>query len=134
MASKTWEDIKKKVKGSVAIAADKTEEYAKIGKLKVDIVKINHDLDKAYADLGRAMHKLLTKSKKVDVTGNTQVKTLITKIDDFNKSVRAKEKEIETIKKEAGAKTKKEVKKTEAQDSKRPTTASKKPAAKKAKK
>ena len=134
MASTTWEDIKKKVKGGVAIAADKTEEYAKIGKLKVDIVKINHNLDKAYAGLGRAMHKLLSKSKKVDVTDNAQVKTLITKIDDLNKSVQTKEKEIESIKKESAAKMKKDVKETETQEPKSTTAAPKKPAAKKAKK
>ncbi|MBN2029339.1 hypothetical protein JW824_03745 [bacterium] len=134
MTSTTWEDIKKKVKGGVAIAADKTEEYAKIGKLKVDIVKINHNLDKAYANLGRAMHKLLSKSRKVDVTDNAQVKTLITKIDDLNKSVQAKEKEIESIKKESAAKTKKDVKKTETQEPKSTTAAPKKPAAKEAKK
>lgn len=134
MASTTWEDIKKKVKGGVTVAAEKTEEYAKIGKLKVDIVKINLDLDKAYANLGREMHKLLTKSKKIDVTSNTQVKTAMAKIDDLNKKVQAKKKKIESIKKETTSKSKKDVTTTAAQKPKSTTTTSKKTVSKKTKK
>ena len=129
MSSTTWEDIKKKVKGGVAIAADKTEEYAKIGKLKVEIVKINHDIDKAYANLGREMHKLLSKSKKLDVTSNTQVKTLMSKIDTLIKSVQDKTKKIESVKKEAADKPKEDEQKP-----KSTKPAPKKPAAKKTKK
>ena len=110
MDSAKWEEIKTKIKKGVAVAADKTEEYAKIGKIKLDIVKTDRNIDKAFTDLGKEAYNHFTEGKKTDIFKNAQVKGLIAKINDLKTSIETKEKEVKSIKKEATAKSNKEVK------------------------
>ncbi|MCJ7813389.1 hypothetical protein MUP95_08775 [bacterium] len=110
MDSSKWEEIKTKIKKGVAVAADKTEEYAKIGKIKLDIVKIDRNIDKAFSDLGKEAYNHFTDGKKTDIFKNAQVKGLITKINDLKVSIQTKENEIKSVKKEASSKSNKEVK------------------------
>lgn len=100
MAPPLWEDIKKTVKEGVSIAAEKTEEYTKIGKIKVEILNINRNIDKTFTELGREVYTLITKGKKAELAKNAKVNELMTKIGELKASLKAKEAEIETIKKE----------------------------------
>ena len=102
-----WDDLKKTVKDGFSFAADKTEEYTKIGKVKVDIVNTKQTLNKTYRELGELIHPLLKKDKQSSFAKNTKIKSLSTQIDNLKKSIKEKETEIETIKKEAEEKEKK---------------------------
>ncbi len=101
MSTTIWEDIKKSVKQGFTVAAEKTEEYTKIGKLKVDILNVNRSLDKAFTELGREIYELAKSGKKIDVTKNEKIQGGIAKIDEQKDVLKAKEAEIETIKQEA---------------------------------
>lgn len=102
--SSLWEDIKKTVMEGVTIATEKTEEYTKIGKVKVEILSVKRNVEKAFAQLGGEVYTLLVDKKVTDVAGNPKVKQLIEKINGLKKSLKAKEKEIEAIKKETSTK------------------------------
>lgn len=95
-----WEDIKKTVKQGVSVAAEKTEEYTKIGKLKVEIMNMKRNLDKAFAELGREAYTNLKGSKKGDLTKNEKITELLSKIDDQKAALKGKEDEIETLRQE----------------------------------
>ena len=97
MAASLWEDLKKNVKAGVSTAAEKTEEYTKIGKLKVEILNTNRNLEKGFADIGREVHNVLTAGKKLDPLKNETFKELIEKVNALKADVQAKEKEIEQI-------------------------------------
>ncbi|HEX9933835.1 MAG TPA: hypothetical protein VGB38_01460 [bacterium] len=99
-----WDDIKKKVQEGVSVAADKTEEFRKIGKIKVDIIGIKRSLESSYKDLGMAVHEHLSSGKKGDLKQVGPVKDLVSAIDGFRENLSQKEAEIERIKKEAAAK------------------------------
>ena len=113
MPSKFWEGVKKSVKEGVSIAAEKTEEYTKIGKIKVEILGINRNIERTYTDLGKKVYALLTASKKTDVASDSKVKETITKISTLKKSLKAKEAEIEAIKKAAAQEVEKRKKGSE---------------------
>lgn len=101
-----WEDVKRTVKEGLTVAVEKTEEYGKIGKVKVEILKLERDSDKALRDLGNEVYGLTKKDKALADAQNDKIKKIISKIDNLKKSLKAKESEIETIKKEAGKKAK----------------------------
>ncbi len=104
--SSLWEDIKNKLIKSLSIAVDKTEEYSLIGKAKVDILNIKKNIDKTHRLLGEEVYPAIVKDQASALAQNKKVKNLLQKIDELKKSLSAKEKEIEAIKKEAAAKGK----------------------------
>jgi hypothetical protein len=99
-----WDDIKKKVSEGVAVAAEKTDELRKIGKVKVDIIGTKRSLDTGYKDLGMAVHDFISSGKKGDLKQDAKVKELVAAIDGFVESLVQKEAEIEKIKQEASDK------------------------------
>jgi hypothetical protein len=99
-----WDDIKKTVQEGVAVAAEKTDELRKIGKVKVDIINLNRSLDKSYKDLGMAVHEHLSSGKKTAVNQVPKIKELAGAIDGLVESLKQKETEIEQIKQEAADK------------------------------
>ena len=101
MPSTFWEDIKKTVKEGVTVAAEKTEEYTKIGKIKVEILNVNRHLDKLHAELGRAVFDLIEKKKKVGAGTDEQVDGLMKSINEQKALLKEKEDAIEAIKEEA---------------------------------
>ena len=105
MPSTLWEDIKKTVKEGVSVAAEKTEEYTKIGKVKVDVLNIKRNIEKLHEDLGKEVYRSISTGKKADLASNEKVAGLVKKLDDQNEMLKKKEKEIEKIKKEAEKKT-----------------------------
>ena len=125
--SPLWEDIKKKLKEGVTVAAEKTEEYTKIGKVKVEILNINRNIDKTFTNLGREVYTLIDKKKGAEISKNKKVVELVAKIKDLKSSLAAKEAEIEAIKREASSKDREEsenspVKKPKKTDTQKTTT------------
>lgn len=108
MSPSLWEDVKKTFKEGVSIAAEKTEEYTKIGKVKVEILNIKRNIDKSFTDLGRGVYTHIAGGRKTDVAEAEKVKKLVAEIKDLKASLKAKEAEIEAIKKEASSKKEKE--------------------------
>jgi hypothetical protein len=131
--AKLWEDIKKTVKEGVTVAVEKTEEYGKIGVVKVDILKLERDRDKAFRELGSEVYNAVKKDKALAAAQNEKMKKTVSKIDSLIKSIKAKEAEVEKIKKEAGNKPKasKDSAKPKTQsETKKTNSAAKKPQAK----
>jgi hypothetical protein len=100
-----WEDIKQTVKQGVSVAAEKTEEYTKIGKLKVEIMNAKRALDKTFAELGQEAYTALKGSKKADLNKNEKITELLSKIDGQKAALKEKEDEIEAVRQEDASKS-----------------------------
>jgi hypothetical protein len=105
MASSIWEDLKKTLKDGVHVAAEKTEEYTRIGRIKVDILNQTRTKDKTYKALGREVYTRVSDGKKVDPHKDDGIRYFIDKISDLESSIREKELSIAAIKEEAKKKT-----------------------------
>ena len=103
MGSSWWEDLKKTVKAGVSVAAEKTEEYTKIGKLKVEILNLNRNLDKSYSELGKEAFEFIKAGKRGDLGKLDSVKQIIEKIEDQKAQIKAKEDAIEAVLSEEAA-------------------------------
>ncbi|MBN1496748.1 MAG: hypothetical protein JXA07_08270 [Spirochaetes bacterium] len=80
------------------IIVNKTEEYAKIGKLNVDIKRLQIDLGIAEKELGRyIITKIESGATSIDAS-DQQIKDLHEKITDLKKKITEKNAEIERVK------------------------------------
>jgi peptidoglycan hydrolase CwlO-like protein len=107
-----WDDIRKTVKEGFETVADRTDEYAKIGRLKVDIAGINHNINKLFSELGGRVYHLHSKGTPEKVTKDADVTRLVDRIKAQETKLRKKEAEIEKIKKEKDKERKKRAEET----------------------
>ena len=54
-----WDKIKKNVIDSLNLAIDKTEELTSVGRIKIEILQLEHRLDEKYAKMGKYVFQQL---------------------------------------------------------------------------
>ncbi|MEE4311723.1 MAG: hypothetical protein V2J62_07610 [candidate division KSB1 bacterium] len=92
-----WDDVSEKFKKSVSVLANKTDEYTKIGKIKVDIISIKRDLDKVYNKLGEKVYDLIVDEKNTRIASNEDVKELIGRGKLLKEKVRLKKEALQAV-------------------------------------
>lgn len=106
--SKWSDDVGKTLKNAFSFTKVKAEEYGKIGKAKGEIVILKQKQAKFYGELGEIVRPLIEKDKKSPLANHESVKEVLKKLADIEKSIKAKEKEIDAAKKEAEKKSEKQ--------------------------
>jgi len=99
--SSLWDNIKKSVAEFYASAAEKTDELAKVGVRKFDIVGIRRNIGHEMAELGGRVYHMIVEEKNKDIVEDTDVKKFIKSIKNLEAFLKEKEKEIEDIRKTA---------------------------------
>jgi hypothetical protein len=90
-----WERIREGLKEGVLTAAEKTEELAKVGKGKIDVVTIRRKIGKTFAELGGKVYHMVTEEKTTAIADRKEVKQLIDQVKGLEKQLKAKEEEIQ---------------------------------------
>ncbi len=98
--SSLWDDIRKTVKDGINVVTDRTDEYAKIGRIKVDIAGINHNISKLFSELGGRVYHLYSTGEGQKIMKDTEVVNLLTRIKAQEDKLRKNENDIKRIKKE----------------------------------
>lgn len=109
--SNLWKEIKDNVKewSTAAIkkadevsklAVEKTGDFTKISKIKLDIRQTQKDIDNAFEDLGRYVFMQVKDKNVTSFKTNTEFNDTINKLDNFKTKIKNFEKEIDNIKKE----------------------------------
>jgi phenylalanyl-tRNA synthetase alpha subunit len=99
------DDLANLFKKGISTVAKKTDEYTKIGKIKVDIIGIKRDIDKNFNELGGKTYQLIVEENNSKVAANDEVKTIIETIKDLNKKLEAKKDELEQVREEYARET-----------------------------
>ncbi len=95
-----WDDIRKSLKEGLETVADYTEEYTKIGRLKVDVAAIKHSINRLFAELGGRVYELISQGAKDGIASDEKVSALAGRIRALEEKLRAKEAEIERVRQE----------------------------------
>ncbi|MBN1465863.1 hypothetical protein JXA02_08890 [candidate division KSB1 bacterium] len=90
------------IRDGLELVVDKTEEYSKIGKLKVDIISIKRKIEKQFTELGGRTFDLLTGDDAKSLQKDDKVATLIRDIQAFEQELKEKEADIERVKQDKG--------------------------------
>ncbi|MFA6472418.1 MAG: hypothetical protein WCU00_10295 [Candidatus Latescibacterota bacterium] len=99
---KLWGKIKKTVTDGVTVASEKTEEFTKFGKAKLDVLNTRRKITKKHGEMGRIIYTMLKEGK----TGNKilqteEVEKLVDTLKSLDSELEEKEKICETLKKKA---------------------------------
>ena len=100
-----WDDLSRVFKRGVSVVAKKTDEYTKIGKIKVDIIGIKRDIDKQFNTLGANVYRLIVEENNTRVASNEEVKEVVDKVRELNKTLDAKKEELEKVREEYARET-----------------------------
>jgi uncharacterized protein YijF (DUF1287 family) len=94
-----WTRVKKSIKESATFAVEKTEELTKLGKAKIEILAVKHNISKLFTELGGLTYDILKEDKAGDVAKSKEVKALVVSIKNLEKELDLKEKAYEDMKK-----------------------------------
>ena len=108
---KLWEKIKKSVMEGVTTAAEKTEEYTKIGKAKLDILAVKRKISKNFTELGGIVYDGVKDKKGEAALKSDKVKVLMEKLNKLDEDLDKKEAALEEMMKKESKKEKAEKKK-----------------------
>jgi hypothetical protein len=95
-----FEDIRNGIRDGIEFVADKTDEYTKIGKIKVEILSIQRNIEKSFSELGGRVYDLFGQDAKGQIAGDEQVVTLVGALKDLEKKLDDKKDEIKAVKDE----------------------------------
>lgn len=96
-----WEKIKRSLKESFSQALEKSEELTRLGRLKLEILQINQQIEKLFAELGGyAYHEI--KSGTTKIAAVPRIQQLVEEIEKLEEELQAKESELERIENEEG--------------------------------
>ena len=109
--SNLWKEIKDNVKEWSAaaikkadevskLAVEKTGDFTKISKIKLDIHQTQKYIDKNFEDLGRFIYVQFKDKNVTSFKTNTEFNEAVKKLDDFKTKIKNFSKEIDNIKKE----------------------------------
>ena len=96
-----WDKIKKNIINSLNEAIDKTEELTSVGRIKLEILQLEHQLDEQFTTLGKFIYKNIDKDFE-SLKSNKKLQDLKKAIGKLEKELSKKEKELGRIREEDG--------------------------------
>jgi len=88
------------IRDGLELVVDKTEEYSKIGKIKVDIFTTKRNIEKQFTELGGLAFDLLTGDDPKSLQKDEKIVKLVEEIKALEAELKEKETEIENVKEE----------------------------------
>ena len=88
------------IRDGLELVVDKTEEYGKIGKIKVDIFTTKRNIEKQFTELGGLAFDLLTGDDPKSLQKDEKIVKLVEEIKALEAELKEKETEIENVKEE----------------------------------
>lgn len=82
------------IRDGLELVVDKTEEYGKIGKLKVDIFSLKRNIEKQFTELGGRTYEVVTGEGPKTVSKDAEVKKIVAEIQSLEEQLKQKEAEI----------------------------------------
>ena len=96
-----WNKIKRNIINNFTEAIDKTEELTSVGRLKLEILRLEHQLDDEYTQLGQYVFKNFSKYSNIYST-DKKIQKIKKEINRIDTDLQKKEKELCRIRKEDG--------------------------------
>ena len=93
----TWEKIKKGMSEGLQNLSAKTGEMTHIGRLKIEIIAVKRDIEKAFIELGGRVYHNLEEKHEDDILSDHRIKKLVKDIKALELRLRTLEEKIEQV-------------------------------------
>lgn len=91
------DEILEKIKEGVSVIADRTDEYSKIGKLKVEMVSLKRNVEATFTALGGRVYRMLEGGGQSDVNADPEVKEYVDKIKRLEQELAEKKVKVDEV-------------------------------------
>ena len=102
--AKLWERISKSFVNGVTVAAEKTEEFTKLGKAKLEILNTKRKISKSFTELGGITYDAIKTKKTEELLKKSEVKELVNTIKELEADLDSKEEIYGDLKKKTETK------------------------------
>jgi len=89
-----WESVKIGFKDGIHVAAEKTEEITRVGRIKLDIIGLDRRIDSLYNELGKIVYNLIEEEQAEKLHTHPQLQSKLSEISQLNKELKAKQDEL----------------------------------------
>jgi len=93
--------LRKQIREIYSVASEKTEEYARIGKKRLDILSLSRDVAREKRALGDRVYDLSRREEAAPVLDDVTVKAILGRISRLEEEIREREAEILKVRQEA---------------------------------
>ena len=97
-----WINVKKRLQGGLQSATDKTSEYTKIGRIKIDILAIKKEIEEKLVELGGRLYHLVSQEQNYEIAKDKYILQLIEQIKELEAELEIYDKELQRIKSAEG--------------------------------
>ena len=95
---KLWERIRKSVVEGISVAAEKTEEYTKLGKSKLEILNTKRKISKTFTELGGIIYDSIKAGNTEEILKSSIVEDLIDTLKQLESELDGKEQKFDELK------------------------------------
>ena len=92
-----WKKVRTNILKGYQSVSEKTGELTKIGRLKLEIIAIKRDIEKAFIELGGRVYQSFLDNSANEIPKDKSVKDLVDLIEDKEKNLKKLEKKVEQI-------------------------------------
>jgi hypothetical protein len=88
----SWENIKKSISGSYQMLSKKAGKLTQIGRLKLEVIAVKRDIEKAFIELGGRVFQAFEKKQTDKILSESEILNLV-------ELIRTRQLELENLKK-----------------------------------
>jgi dynactin complex subunit len=93
----TWKKIKNGMSEGFQNLSEKTGEMTQIGRLKIEIIAVKRDIEKAFIELGGRVYHNLEEKHEDDILSDQRIKKLVKDIKALELKLKTLEEKIEQV-------------------------------------
>jgi hypothetical protein len=93
-----WSNIKKGLIDGIHMATDKTSEYTKIGRIKIDILGVKKDIEEKLLELGGRLYDQVVEKENFDIKSDKYIMQLIEQVKELENELKKYSEELKRIK------------------------------------
>lgn len=93
----TLNKISKGISEGFRNISEKTGEMTKIGRLKIEIIALKRDIEKAFIELGGRVYHNFVEKQETDIQSDQKINKLIKEINSYERRLKTLEEKIEQV-------------------------------------
>ncbi len=93
----TWKKIKNGMSEGFQNLSEKTGEMTQIGRLKIEIIAVKRDIEKAFIELGGRVYHNLEEKHEDDILSDQRIKKLVKDVKALELKLKTLEEKIEQV-------------------------------------
>ena len=97
-----WENLKKGIIEGLHTATDKTSEYTKIGRIKIDVLSIKKEIEEKLIELGGRLYHSVAEDNIYDIQNDEKMMQLVGQVKELEGELKKYAEELKRIKENNG--------------------------------